>query len=409
MKKLALILLKLTAGYFLIASSTVMALNSNLGLSPWDVFHQGLSNVTGMTIGQASIVVGVIVIIITRLLRLEFGFGTILNMIVIGCFIDLIISTGVIPVCTTIFAGILMLIGSLFVLAFGCFLYIGCEMGCGPRDGLMIVLTKITGWKVGIIRLSIESSALIIGWILGGKVGIGTFVIALGAGYCIQLVFKLFRLDVGALQQKNFRQTIAFLKALIHDGHRLKSGANNCDIGQTEIIQTGNTLMQLRSATISDINDITNILKQAQDYFKEAGIKQWQDGYPNAETINNDIADKNSYVLIKDDIIVATAAISFDGEKAYNDIYEGEWVSHNDYAVMHRIAVDSTYKGSGFASLMIKYAEQLCQNKGVNSIRIDTHEKNISMHNLLFKNNFQNCGVIYLADKSRRMAFEKTL
>lgn len=167
--------------------------------------------------------------------------------------------------------------------------------------------------------------------------------------------------------------------------------------------------MEFRRAVEEDINNIMNIIKQAQAYFKEKGINQWQDNYPNNKTISSDIAEKNSYVLIKDNNIVATAAVSFDGEKTYESIYEGEWISNNEYAVIHRIAVDNTYKGSGMSSQIIKNVEQLCLNKGIYSIKVDTHEENISMQKLLKKNKFQYCGMIYLEDRSKRIAFEKIL
>jgi predicted GNAT family N-acyltransferase len=167
--------------------------------------------------------------------------------------------------------------------------------------------------------------------------------------------------------------------------------------------------MEFRKAVKTDINDIMNIIRQAQAYFKEQGINQWQNNYPDVDTINNDIDNNNSYVLLKDNNIVATAAVSFDGEKTYNSIYDGQWISNNEYAVIHRIAVNNNYKGLGLSSEIIRNVEQLCLNKGVYSIKVDTHEENLSMQKLLRKNNFQYCGVIYLEDGSKRIAFEKIL
>lgn len=167
--------------------------------------------------------------------------------------------------------------------------------------------------------------------------------------------------------------------------------------------------MEFRKAVETDINDIMNIIKQAQAYFKEQGVNQWQDNYPNVETIRNDIINKNSYVLIKYNNIVATVSVSFDKEKTYNSIYDGEWISNNEYAVIHRMAVDNNYKGLGLSSQIIKDIEQLCLNKGVHSIKVDTHEENLCMQKLLKKNKFQYCGIIYLENKSKRIAFEKIL
>lgn len=167
--------------------------------------------------------------------------------------------------------------------------------------------------------------------------------------------------------------------------------------------------MEFRRTVEADIDDIMKIIKQAQDYFKVQGINQWQNNYPNVETIRNDIAKGYSYVLVKENNIVATAAVSFDGDKNYDYIYEGQWISDNEYAVIHRIAVDGSLKGLGLSSEIIKNVERLCLSKGVYSIKVDTHEENLSMQKLLKKNKFQYCGIIYLEDGSKRVAFERTL
>lgn len=219
MKKLLALIIKITFGFLLCACGTVMVLNSNLGLSPWDVFHQGLTNVTSITIGQASIAVGVVIVIITSILGIKAGLGTIANMIVIGCFIDILIYSKVIPVCNNLFTGILMMIGSLFMSAIGSYLYIGCEMGCGPRDGLMIALVKLTGKPVSIIRFCIEAGALIIGWMLGGFVGIGTLITALGIGYCVQIIYKLSNLDIKLLKHRNIKEGFRFIHECIIAAH----------------------------------------------------------------------------------------------------------------------------------------------------------------------------------------------
>ncbi|MDR3598635.1 GNAT family N-acetyltransferase [Clostridium sp.] len=167
--------------------------------------------------------------------------------------------------------------------------------------------------------------------------------------------------------------------------------------------------MEFRKAVEKDIDGIMKIIRQAQVYFKEKGINQWQNDYPNADVIGDDIAKGYSYILTKDDNIVGTAAVSFDGEKTYDNIYEGKWISYNEYAVLHRIAVDNNYKGLGLSSQIVKNIEEFCIRKGVNSIKMDTHEENISMQKLLSKNGFEYCGIIYLEDNSKRIAFEKII
>lgn len=168
-------------------------------------------------------------------------------------------------------------------------------------------------------------------------------------------------------------------------------------------------MLALRYTKLEDIERVMEIIKQAQQYFKEKGINQWQNGYPNAKVIENDIKNGHSFVLIKNNKIVGTIAISFEGEATYNKIFEGDWKSNDNYAVIHRIAVDQELKGIGLSSEMIKQTELMCNKKSVRSIKVDTHEDNQAMQRSLIKNGFDYCGVIYLADGSKRVAFEKCL
>lgn len=167
--------------------------------------------------------------------------------------------------------------------------------------------------------------------------------------------------------------------------------------------------MVFRKAIKTDVDNIMNIIRQAQAYFKEQGINQWQNNYPNVETICNDMNNKNSYVLLNDDNIIATVAVSFDGEKTYESIYEGQWITNGKFAVIHRIAVDNNYKGLGISSEIIKHIEKLCLSRDVQSIKADTHEENLSMQKLLKKNDFKYCGIIYLESGHKRVAFEKVI
>lgn len=217
MEKIIKLILRLLLGFVFCACATVLALQSNLGLSPWDVFHQGLSKQTGLTIGQVNILVGITVVLITAFFKLEIGLGTIANMIIIGFFTDIIINLGVIPTSTNLFVRLLMLVASLFSMAIGSYLYIGCGLGCGPRDGLMVVLVKLTGKSVALIRSFIEISVLIIGWLLGGTVGIGTLVTVFGVGICVQMVFKIFKFDVNNVKHKNIKEGFLFFNKCVNN------------------------------------------------------------------------------------------------------------------------------------------------------------------------------------------------
>lgn len=165
----------------------------------------------------------------------------------------------------------------------------------------------------------------------------------------------------------------------------------------------------LRRSVIHDIERIMEIIAQAQVYFKEAGIDQWQNNYPNAEVIRQDIMNDESYVLVDKGQVVATTVISFSNDANYDVIYDGEWLSNEEYAVIHRIAVDNNFKGKGISAQIIAQVETECLARDVHSIKVDTHEDNKSMQKLLIKNNFKYCGVIYLSDGSKRVAFEKLI
>ena len=167
--------------------------------------------------------------------------------------------------------------------------------------------------------------------------------------------------------------------------------------------------MEFRKSTINDMPDIMNIFKQAQSYFKENRIDQWQNNYPNENVISNDIKNNDSYVMVLNDKVIATIFASFEEEITYNKIYDGKWLNDDDYCVIHRIAVDNSFKGQGIFYKLIKNVEKLCKSKGIHTIKVDTHEDNITMQNTLNKNGFKYCGVIYLEDGDKRVAYQKNI
>lgn len=210
MKNKILNFTRLIMGFLFCASSTVLMLNSNLGLSPWDVFHQGISRITGVTIGNASIIVSIIFVVVGMILGQKLGVGTILNVVIVGKFIDIIIVLNIIPLATNIISGVIMMILGMLVMGFGCYLYIGCGLGCGPRDGVMIGLSASINKPIKYIRASMEILVLIIGYILGGDIGLGTLISAIGLGFSMQLMFKLLRFDVIKINHKSLVDTISF-------------------------------------------------------------------------------------------------------------------------------------------------------------------------------------------------------
>lgn len=179
----------LVAGLCGYGISMAMMVRSGLGLDPWDVFHQGLSERTGMTIGTASAVVGVAVLLAWIPLRTRPGIGTVANVVVIAISVDVALTLLPAPASLPVRTA---LMGAAVVLnAVSTVLYIGAGLGPGPRDGLMTGLVVRTGRSVRAIRTTIEISVLAVGWVLGGTVGVGTVVYALGIGPLVQLFVRL--------------------------------------------------------------------------------------------------------------------------------------------------------------------------------------------------------------------------
>lgn len=164
-------------------------------------------------------------------------------------------------------------------------------------------------------------------------------------------------------------------------------------------------MISYRLTQNSDLPDIMKIIGQAQDYFKNKGIDQWQNGYPNEETFIHDIEMNHSYVFLSEDRVIATAMISFDGESTYDQI-EGMWMNDEPFAVVHRIAVDSELKGQNIAGQIFDIVKALCLKNGIRNIRVDTHRENLSMQRVLEKWGFCYCGIIWLRDGAERLAYQ---
>jgi len=163
----------------------------------------------------------------------------------------------------------------------------------------------------------------------------------------------------------------------------------------------------LKKATNEDKGRIWEILQQAIELRKQDGSSQWQDGYPNVETVQNDINKGYGYVLRSESQILAYMAVIFDGEPAYNAL-KGQWLSDQDYVVVHRVAVAQDIKTKGTATFLMKELETVAVANGVYSIKVDTNFDNKAMLRILEKLGYQYCGEVYFRG-SARMAFEKLL
>lgn len=198
----------LVSGLLVSAVGITMMLQANVGLEPWSVLQQGIAQTCGITYGVSSILVGAAVILIAIACGERVGLGTVANIILCGVFIDSLLALGWIPQMTDTLPGVLMLLAGLELLALGTWLYMRSALGSGPRDALMVAMARKTGRSVGLCRAAVELVIIFVGWRLGGQVGLGTVISALGLGTLFNLNFALLRFDAAALHQEDLAETL---------------------------------------------------------------------------------------------------------------------------------------------------------------------------------------------------------
>ncbi|HEY9309451.1 MAG TPA: hypothetical protein VIP82_16735 [Microbacterium sp.] len=182
-------ILQLLVGLFLYGAGCALTVQAGLGVDPWTVFAQGLSVRTGIGIGWITNIVGFFVLLLWIPLRQKPGVGTIANILLVGTSMQLVI--GIVPPATGFVAQLATLLGGILLVAIASGLYIGAHFGPGPRDGLMTGMNARWGWPIWLCRALVELSVLLIGWLLGGTVGIGTVLFAVLIGPLVHVALPL--------------------------------------------------------------------------------------------------------------------------------------------------------------------------------------------------------------------------
>jgi len=186
-------LLQLYIGLGLFGLAGALQVRSQLGLDPWDVFHQGIAKHTGLEIGTVVILVGVAVLLFWIPLRQLPGFGTISNVVLVGLSMNLALA--LMPRTSVLAYRIAMMCVGVGLCGIATGMYISARYGPGPRDGLMTGLARRTGRSIRLVRTCLEVTVLVIGWALGGTVGVGTVLFAVAIGPLAQLFLKVFEID----------------------------------------------------------------------------------------------------------------------------------------------------------------------------------------------------------------------
>lgn len=190
-------LARCTFGLALFAVGISLQMNANIGAPPWDVFHQGVSKQTEISVGKVIVMTGFILLLLWIPLKQKPGLGTILNALEIGLVADLALA--IIPEPNNIFIRVVMATLGIVVVAVGTGFYIGSALGPGPRDGLMTGLAK-RGVPIRIGRTAIEVTVLIVGLVLGGQVGVATFAFAFGVGPLVHFFLPRLAISSGNAQ-----------------------------------------------------------------------------------------------------------------------------------------------------------------------------------------------------------------
>jgi GNAT superfamily N-acetyltransferase len=162
-----------------------------------------------------------------------------------------------------------------------------------------------------------------------------------------------------------------------------------------------------RKAELSEIAPIWRILQQAVLRRKEEGSNQWQDGYPNPEVVQKDIEKGDGFVLLSGETIIGYSAVLINNEPAYEKI-EGNWLTNDDFVVLHRVAISEKYLGKGFAKMILGYIEDFARSNNIYSIKADTNFDNIAMLKIFENSGYSYCGEVYFRGSARK-AYEKVL
>lgn len=184
--------IQLQLGLLLYGASLALMVRADLGLNPWSVLHQGLSQLTGLSLGMIVNLVGALVLLIWIPLRQKPGVGTICNVLVIGTAADVALLA--LPPIEGLALRIGFLTAAIVLNGAATAAYIGAGLGPGPRDGLTTGLVRISGWRIGWARTAIEVAVLAIGWLLGGVAGGGTVLYALANGPLVQWFMARFEI-----------------------------------------------------------------------------------------------------------------------------------------------------------------------------------------------------------------------
>ncbi len=208
-------ILRVLFGLIIGGCGCFLTIQANIGLAPWECLTQGISKHVSASYGTCYTVIGLIIVVIDLLLKEKIGLGTILDALIIGPVVDILTKIIPFPVITEWYKGVPIMIAGLFIVAFSLFLYQGAGLSFGPRDAFVIAIGKrLRKLSIGTVQIMILAIVLASGWLLGGKVGIGTVIGAFGTGIAVNIVFRILRFEPRDIVQDD---VFTSLRKLVRD------------------------------------------------------------------------------------------------------------------------------------------------------------------------------------------------
>ena len=199
-------------GLFVFAVGVYLTIQANIGVAPWDVLNQGLTKRTGFLYGNVMIMVSLTVILLDVLMKEPIGMGMLLDTLVVGKTVDLMNYLNLVKPRQTLWGGVFLLIAGIFLLAIGMRIYMALGLGCGPRDTFLVALCKrFPKLSIGALNVIMWATVTVIGWFLGGQVGLGTIVSVVAMGPVLNTLCKLTRFNAADVVHQNLLKTLKIL------------------------------------------------------------------------------------------------------------------------------------------------------------------------------------------------------
>ena len=213
MKSVLLKWARVAAGLLVFAFGVHLTIFANIGLAPWDCLGMGIAGHTPFSYGTSMMIVGIVIICVDLLLGERIGFGSIIDALLTGHFVQLFNDLNPFPLNTGLISGAAYMIVGFVFMALGMWIYMSAGQGCGPRDALLVGLgRRLPALPIGLVEILIWSAVLLAGWLLGGPVGPGTLISTFGAGLVIQLVYSLIRFEPRNIRHQDVLKTIELIR-----------------------------------------------------------------------------------------------------------------------------------------------------------------------------------------------------